>query len=327
MVKKVLVTGAGGFIGYHLCRGLVDQRHKVIGVDFHFQEEIAHGPQNNFLPVVSDFRNWDLMEELLEKVEVVFHLASAHLRISLPESEYWDINVHSLRPLLELAQRRGVERFVHVSSVGLYGNLETWPANEESPCEPQSVYGMTKLAGEAEVLKYSENNDFPVVIIRPAWVYGPYCPRTLKIYRTLRKGRFIMIGNGENLRHPLYINDMVDSFRIAMERNEAVGEVFVIAGEEAITTNNLIESFCTVMKLPKPRLRIPYSLGVAIASTCEAFWGLAGKEPPISRRSLEFFDTNNAFDITKAKRLLGFVPKFSFQDGLHKSRDWLVNHE
>jgi nucleoside-diphosphate-sugar epimerase len=267
------------------------------------------------------------MRELLTGVNVVFHLASAHLQISLPESEYWDVNVHSLPHLLELAQQRGVERFVHVSSVGLYGNLKNLPADEESECEPQSIYGETKLAGEAEVLRCSKENNFPVVIIRPAWVYGPYCPRTLKIYRTLRKGMFIMIGNGENFRHPLYITDMLDSFRLAMERDEAVGEVFVIAGEEAITTNKLVESFCTIMKLRQPRLRIPYSLGVAMASACEVFWGLAGKEPPISRRSLEFFDTNNAFDITKGKRLLGFLPKFSFQNGLYKTRDWLVNNE
>ncbi|NIV14933.1 MAG: NAD-dependent epimerase/dehydratase family protein, partial [Aliifodinibius sp.] len=66
--------------------------------------------------------------------------------------------------------------------VGVYGNLENWPANEESECLPQSIYGETKLAGEREVKKFSEETGFPVVIIRPAWVYGPGCPRTLKIY-------------------------------------------------------------------------------------------------------------------------------------------------
>ena len=121
-----------------------------------------------------------------------------------------------------------VSRFVHVSSVAVYGNLKQLPANEKTPCKPQSVYGDTKLAGEAAVRKFWEETGFPVVIIRPAWVYGAYCPRTLKIYRALRKGRFVTIGNGENLRHPLYIADMIEALRLAMEAESAVGELFII---------------------------------------------------------------------------------------------------
>ena len=146
MDKNVLVTGAGGFIGQHLCDDLAARGHSVIGVDLRYPEESIKGNQKRFRRETVDFRNWDVMRELLTGVNVVFHLASAHLQISLPESEYWDVNVHSLPHLLELAQQRGVERFVHVSSVGLYGNLKNLPADEESECEPQSIYGETKLA-------------------------------------------------------------------------------------------------------------------------------------------------------------------------------------
>jgi nucleoside-diphosphate-sugar epimerase len=322
-MEKILVTGAGGFIGYNLCKHLAKQGQSVIGVDRHYPEEAAEEGHSQFQPEVSDFRNWEQMKEWLNGVDVVIHLASAHLQISLDQKEYWDINVHSLRPLLDLALRSRVRRFVHVSSVGAYGNLKQLPANEETICEPQSIYGETKVAGETEVRKFSEETGFPVVIIRPAWVYGPYCPRTLKIYKALRKGRFIMIGNGENLRHPLYISDMIEAFRLAMEVDSAVGELFVIAGQTAITTNELVESFCTVMDLPAPKIRIPYWLGATMAWGIESVFSLARIEPPMSRRTLEFFDTDNAFDITKARRLLGFEPKFSFEDGLKDSLEWL----
>jgi nucleoside-diphosphate-sugar epimerase len=112
------------------------------------------------LAVTGDFREKERMEELLRGVDVVFHLASAHLQVSLKESEYWDINVHSLPALLELARRSGVQRFVHCSSVGTFGNLSQWPANEESLCRPQSIYGETKLAGEDAVLKFYERPGF-----------------------------------------------------------------------------------------------------------------------------------------------------------------------
>jgi nucleoside-diphosphate-sugar epimerase len=321
--KKILVTGAGGFIGFHLSNVLARKSHTVIGVDLHYPRDSKEECQNGFRAVTSDFRNWDLLKELLRNVDVIFHLASAHLQISLPVSEYCDINVNSLRPLMNLAHQSGVQRFVHVSSVGVYGDLETWPADENSPCFPQSVYGKTKLAGETEVAVFGHETGFPTVILRPAWVYGPGCPRTLKIYRTLRKGRFVMIGGGRNLRHPLYIEDMLSSFSLAMESDSAVGETFVIGGERAITTAELVEAFCKIFSLPRPQINIPMGIGKMIASGSEIFFGLFGKEPPISKRSLEFFHTNNSFNISKARERLGFVPRYTFEQGLAESQQWL----
>ena len=322
-MEKILVTGAGGFIGYNLCKYLADKGHRVIGVDLHYPEQLSKEHRARFQPQVGDFRDSERMKEWLSGVDVIFHLASLHLQISADQENYWNINVHSLRPLLDLSIQSGARRFIHVSSVGVYGNLKQLPANEETTCKPQSIYGVTKLAGEAEVRKFSKETGFPVVIIRPAWVYGPYCPRTLKIYKALRKGRFVMIGNGKNLRHPLYISDMVEAFQLVMEDNAAVGESFIIAGKEAITTNQLVENFSKVMEFSPPNIRIPHWFGTAMAWGIEWVFGLVRIEPPMSRRTLEFFDTNNAFDITKARKLLGFEPKFSFEDGLQDCLEWL----
>jgi len=322
-MKKILVTGAGGFIGFNLCNHLAREGYRVIGVDLHYPEEVSRQHHPRFQAQVGDFRNHSLMKGCLSGVDTVFHLAAIHLQISSDQSAYWDINVHSLGSLLDLAAQNQVRRFVHVSSAGVYGNLEQLPADEETPCRPQSIYGETKLAGEDKVREFSEESGFPVVIIRPAWVYGPYCPRTLKIYKTLRKGRFVMIGDGENLRHPLYIADMIEAFCLAMKVDTAVGELFVVGGQEAITTNELLKAFCRVMNFTPPKIHIPYWLGAAMAWAAESVFGLAKIEPPLSRRTLEFFDTNNAFNITKARRLLGFDPKFTFENGLKDSTDWL----
>ena len=321
-----MITGAGGFIGYHLSKDLVARGYNVIGVDLHYHPETEKSRYNGFRPEVCDFRDWERMKELLSGVNAVFHLASAHLQISLPKSEYWDINVNSLRPLMKLAHEKGVQRFVHVSSVGVYGDLQTLPADEETQCKPQSIYGETKLEGEAEVAKFSEETGLATVILRPAWVYGPRCPRTLKIYKFLRKGRFAMIGNGKNLRHPLYIADMLSASRLAMASDSAVGETFIIGGDSPITTKELIKGFCKVFEIPEPKIRIPLVLGIAIASITEMLFWLTRKEPPISRRTLEFFNTQNAYDISKAKERLGYSPKFSFEDGLKNSRSWCIQN-
>jgi nucleoside-diphosphate-sugar epimerase len=118
---------------------------------------------------------------------------------------------------------------------------------------------------------------------------------------------------------------MLQAFYLAMERDAAVGELLVIGGGRAITTRELVDTFSTVLATPKPSIQIPYWLGAAIASSAETIFGLARMEPPLSRRTLEFFDTNNAFDISKAKEILGFNPGFSFADGLQESKTWLVS--
>jgi nucleoside-diphosphate-sugar epimerase len=303
--KTILVTGAGGFIGQHLSRELAAKGNTVIGVDLNYPKGHSGRILHNFKAISSDFRNMDLMRELLNDVEVVFHLASAHLQINLPESEYWDINVHSLRPFLELADQSRVKRFVHVSTTGVYGNLDNWPADEETACEPQNIYGKTKMAAETEAQKYYEETKFPIVIL---------------IYKTLQSGHFVMIGKGNNLRHPIYIQDMLSALILAMEAESAVGETFIIGGKQTYTTSELVGIFSKELDLPKPRIRLPMCLGQLIAVGSEKLFRLSKKEPPLSRRSLEFFNTNNSFDITKAKKILGFNPMFPLTEGIKETQ-------
>lgn len=324
-MKNVVVTGAGGFIGHNLVHYLHERGYTVSGIDIHeAQFPVYRDPADRYRFTKGDFRDKVLMRGLCAEADAIIHLASAHLQTSLDDSDYWAVNVHSLQPLMQVAQQCGVRRFVHVSSVGTYGNLAQWPANEDSETHPQSIYGETKLAGEEQVAEYSANNDFDTVILRPAWVYGKGCPRTLKLYRALKKRQFVIIGDGNNMRHPIYIDDAVEALRLAMEEDTAIGKLMILGGERAVTTNELVESFCETLNLSRPLLRIPYWTGRVLAAAAETLFAVAGREPPISRRTLEFFDTNNSFDISRSKQLLNFKPAFSLREGLADAREWLV---
>jgi nucleoside-diphosphate-sugar epimerase len=325
-MDKVLVTGAGGFIGFNLVNHLARHGHNVIGVDFQFPDNQPSHHNEMFRKVVGDFRDWDSMKIMLEGVRVVFHLAAAHLQINMAEKEYWDINVNSLSPLLELANQKGVQRFIHVSSVGVYGKLNQLPADENTSCYPQSIYGETKLTGENEVIRYQQETEFPVVILRPAWVYGTYCPRTLKLCKALSRGRFIKIGRCENYRHPIYIKDMIKAFMLAMESQRAIGETIIVAGQKPVTTNELVDGFCRILNYKKPGVRIPYWTGLIMASFVEKSCGIFKIEPPISTRTLEFFNTNNAFETKKAKDILDFTAAYSFEKGIEDCKQWILDH-
>ena len=322
-VCRYVVTGAGGFIGYQLANALAAQGHSVVGVDLHFPDAAGPVGPPRFSPVTTDFRNTPRMKAVLHGTQVLFHLASAHLQVSLPAAEYWDVNVHSVPRLLELARQAGVSRCVHTSSVGVFGDVGSMPATEETVPRPQSVYGETKLAGEEAALDYGRDHRLDLVVLRPAWVYGPGCPRTEKLCRALRKRRFVMIGAGDNLRHPIYIEDMIEAFRLAAVCPEAVGKTLIIAGERAVTTRELVDGFCTTFGFPPPPLRIPYGAAMTVAYCTERLCSLFGSEPPFSRRTLEFFDTNNAFDISRARAILGFTPRYPLLAGLSAMRQWI----
>ncbi len=314
--RRCLVTGAGGFIGLNLANHLADAGWRVTGIDLHYPDSAGPPHIQRFEAVVGDFRNHVLMDRLLDGVHTVFHLAAAHLDQSTDDRIYWDVNAHSLPDLVQLAARRGVKRWVHISSVGVYGRLAQCPANEQTPPRPQSIYGRTKLAGEEAVLEAGRRVGTDVVVLRPSWVFGPGCPRTAKIRRLLKRRRFVMIGRGRNLRHPLYIADLMTACELAASSHNAVGRTLLIAGPRAMPCHELIETFCEVYGLPRPRLRVPYSLGYGLALLCEGLCRPLGKNPPISRRSLEFFDTDNAFDTTQARHVLGFEPRSSLRQGL-----------
>lgn len=324
--ENVLVTGAGGFIGSHLVDDQLARGRTVVALDLNLDRlnHAATNPRCKMVP--GDIRDATLLQEVIAGIDVVFHLASAHLEVNKPASYFEEINIAAVERLLEISRRHNVKRFVHCSSVGVYGSLRELPANEEAPCHPDIPYEETKLAGERRIRQFAKSNDFSFVILRPAWVYGPRCPRTLKLFRSIKKKHFFLVGNGQNLRHPIYVSDMVDAFELAATKNGIDGETFVLASDEPIELRYLVEEIAKVERVTLPPLNVPLSLMKVICAAVEGTFRLSGKEPPISRRSLKFFTESSAFNIAKAKKFLGYNPKVGLNEGLGETYRFYVDN-
>lgn len=189
------------------------------------------------------------------------------------------------------------------------------PADEESPCRPELAYERTKLAGEEAVRAAIRDHGFPAVILRPVWVYGPGCPRTDKLFRAVRKGLFPLAGRGDALRHCIYIRDMLEAFDRAAVAPEAMGEVIIVGDELPATVRSLVEEIAGLVGSRPPR-SIPLPALRLAAGLSELVFRLLDREPPISRRSIKFYTNNTAFDISKARRVLGWSPRYDFRTGL-----------
>jgi nucleoside-diphosphate-sugar epimerase len=203
--------------------------------------------------------------------------------------------------------------------VGVIGDVENPPADETTECNPTNIYERTKLEGEREAKAYFERTSFPVVVMRPAWVYGPRDPRTAKLMRTISKGRFFFFGDGQNMRHPVYISDAVKGLELCASAEGVNGEVFIIAGENTVEVSELAKVMSEALGVRPPKLHLPIPLGLLAGYSLEAAFKLMRKQPPFSRRSVDFFLKHNAYDIAKAKRMLGYQPQIDLRTGMQKT--------
>ncbi|MBW2541919.1 MAG: NAD-dependent epimerase/dehydratase family protein [Deltaproteobacteria bacterium] len=309
-LPSVLVTGAGGFIGRHLTRALLERGHPTTALDPHLPPAA-----NGLRGIAASIADAGARLEALESIDTVFHLAACHLGVRTPPEEFERINVQAAAALARDSAAAGVRRFVHCSSVGVYGRIAHPPADEETPCHPNLVYERSKLAGEQAVLAAASETGLDTIVLRPAWVYGPGCPRTEKLFGAIGKGRFIVAGSGQSKRHCIYISDMVEAFLLAARIDAAVGKTIIIGDAAAVSIRQLVDEIARLTGA-RPPLRVPLVLFHAVASMAEIAFKPLGTEPPISRRTLEFFTSNTSFRIDRAREVLGFEPRFDLAAGL-----------
>jgi len=312
-----LVTGAGGFIGSHFVPYLAERGWWVRAIDVHEAPAGVVGPNVEYR--VQDIRDVRQLAAALEGIDYVFNLASVHLDVHASFEEFEAVNVNALETLVELCSLAHVRRLIQVSSVGVYGHVASPPANEAAPLNPQNDYERTKMAGEDAARRTAARTGMDIVVIRPSWVYGTGCPRTLKLIRSLRNGKFFYIGPGRNLRHPIYIDDLLDALVLAARAgSEVAGQTFNVAGPRWMTVEEMVGQFASAIHVRPPSLHAPRWLGLAVGWTAEQVSALVGAEPPMSRRTLVFFENDNAFDIGAARQALGFEPKVDLPNGVRQ---------
>jgi nucleoside-diphosphate-sugar epimerase len=322
---RVLITGAGGFIGSHLVDSQLEHGHEVRAVDLHL-DRLRHQAAHPHLEAIhGDIRDGQTVQKLVEGIDIVYHLASAHLDVNLSDEHYRQVNVAATLSLLEAARQEGVTRFVHCSSVGVIGDVEYPPADETTECHPVNIYERTKLEGEKAALDFAHRTGFPVVVVRPAWVYGPRCPRTAKLFRAISKGHFPIFGTGRNMRHPVYITDAIRGLELCAKTPDIEGEVFIIAGELPVESKELVRAIRQQLNVRAPQIYLPIFLGRAAGVALELTFRLIGRQSPFSRRSMDFFLKQNAYTICKARSRLNYQPQVDLLTGTRETIQSITN--
>jgi len=254
----------------------------------------------------------------MEGVDLVFHLAAAQHEMHVPDAHFRTVNVEGTRNVLESALRQGVRRVVHGSTIGVYGSADG-VIDEDTPCRPDNIYGVTKAEGERLALSYRDRIE--VVAARIPEIYGPGDRRLLKLFRAIERRRFVNIGPGTNLHHPMYVDDLTAALLALAQHPEAPGQVFLLAGKEAVTTNAMVAAVAAAVAAPAPRARLPLAPLLGVATLMELTLRPLGVQPPLHRRRMDFFRKSFSLRPTRAAAL-GITPRTGFREGARATAAW-----
>jgi dihydroflavonol-4-reductase len=317
--STILVTGANGFTGGRLARRLAADGRRVRGLVRKPADAEALRPAG-VEPALGDLGDAASLEAACRDVATVYHVAALYRQEGDPK-RFFEVNVDGTRRLLEAAERAGVGRFVHCSTVGVHGDVKTPPADETAPFAPADHYQVSKLEGERVVRSFMEAG-LPVSIFRPAPIYGPGDLRLLKMFRAVKRRRFPMIGTGKPYYHMVYIDDLVDGIRLCGERDEARGETFILAGPDYGSLEELVRIIADQFEVEPLPFHVPVGPVKTAGALCEAICRPFGIDPPLHRRRVSFFEKSRAFDSSKARRELGYDPKVPVREGVRRTAEW-----
>jgi len=256
----------------------------------------------------------------LQGFEVVFHLAAAQHEMNVPDQKFWDVNVKGTKNILEASAKAGIRRFIHGSTIGVYGAALDGMLDEGSAIQPDNIYGITKLEGEKAVFSFRQQ--LPVTVVRISETYGPGDHRLLKLFKAIKKKAFFMIGPGTNRHHLIYIDDLCEALLSAATTQGAEGELFVLAGKEVVTSEEMVAIIAATLGTKTWRLHAPLYPVMALATVLERTLRPMNIQPPLYRRRLDFFKKSFVFSQTKTLKVLGFTPCVGFREGVRATADW-----
>lgn len=309
---KILVTGAAGFIGSHLAERLSDLDHEVIGLDCFTDYYSPQLKQLNAadlaekgIPIYKLDLFSDDLTTAVNDVDFIFHLAAQPgISATTPYKTYVRNNLHATYNLIEAAKKQtSLKCFVNIATSSIYGKYAT--SSEETPPQPTSHYGVTKLAAEQLVLSYQREKRFPACSLRIFSVLGPR-ERPEKLYTKLIRAMLLdepfplFEGSLDHSRSYTAVPDIVDGFVAVLNQPEkAIGEIFNIGSDKEITTRE----------------------GIAIVEK------IMGKEATFDMKPKRPGDQlHTRADIEKAQRILGYKPTVNLEDILRAQVNWYTEN-
>ena len=310
-----LVTGALGFIGRAVCDRLVADGHAVRGVDLHAD------PDRHV--VAGDITQPGLWEQEADGAQLVIHTAAiVSMRSDL--DEIWRVNTAGTRRVVAAAAAGGAQRFVHLSSVTVFGNAFPDGVDETHPVRLTGVpYADAKIASEQVVLQAHAAGEIPATVVRPGDVYGPGSkPWVLTPLYEMRRGRMRLPAGGLAIHSPIYIDDLVEGIARAAGTPEAAGQVITLSGGVGVTTGDYFGALARMLGKPA----VPTAPTRALRTGAGVLAGIErarGHRTEMNPAAVDYLTRTGTYGIERARAMLGWEPKVDLAEGMRRTEAWL----
>jgi nucleoside-diphosphate-sugar epimerase len=320
--RTIFITGATGLVGGHAAEAAIERGHRVRAL-VRPSSDTRWLDQWGVEKVPGDLEDTQALRKGVEGADWVFNCA-AKVGDWGTLAEFRRLNVEALKLLLDAALEAGVERFVHVSSLGVYEGRDHHGTDETVPPAANSLdaYTRSKTEAEALVLKYHAERGLPAAIVRPGFIYGERDRTVLpKLLANLRRGTFAYFGSGQQVLNCIYVKNLVEGIFLAAEHPAAIGDVFNLTDGEPVSKVRFVSRVAELAGLRPPRRHIPLKLAKILATVVEGGAKLRGaKNPPlINKARYKFLGLNLDYSIEKARRVLGYDPPFRFEQAIERA--------
>jgi nucleoside-diphosphate-sugar epimerase len=312
---RVFITGRLGFIGGALAERLRALGAEVRGVDLRAEPDLD--------VVAGDVAAPGAWQDHAAGCDLVIHTAAV---VSLRSSgaAFWHTNVRGTRHALEAAIRGGAGRFVHLSSVTVFGFDFPDGVDERHPVRPNGVpYIDTKVASEQVVLQAHAEGELACTVVRPGDVWGPRSrPWTVIPVEELRRRRFALPGMGRGIFSPLYIDNLVEGIVLAATRDEGSGRVFTLTDGAGISNSDFFDHYARMLGrrrapvAPTPLVRALASVGSVL-----------DREGEVTPNAIDYLTRRGTYSIERARSALGYEPAVGLEEGMARTERWLRDND
>lgn len=327
-VKKIFITGATGFIGYNLAKSMIKKGYQVKAL-VRSPDKADKLKELKIEIVKGDLSDKGLLTNAISDAEAVFHLAGTLGGFGIPNEVYFKTHVLGTRNILDVCWNLpNLKQFIFCSTIGVLGPCKDRPFSEKQVYNPTNVYERTKTEAEKLVVD-AVKQGLPTTVVRPGLVYGPYDLHVLQMFKAIRNKRFFLIGKGKNTIHPVYIEDLIQGFLLTLNNPKAIGQIYNIAGEKTVESRHFFQVIADNIGAKLPKYRIPIWVAGLVLYPLIFSAKIFRFQPILTKSRLRFFINNRGCSIDKAKRKLGYQPKFSLEQGIkltaqfYKEKDYL----
>jgi nucleoside-diphosphate-sugar epimerase len=312
---RVFITGASGFIGRALCERYAADGHEVRGCDL-----VADPDRNVVSGDVAEPGPW---QDHAAGCELVIHTAAnVSLRLERRE-QMWRANVLGTANAVEAAERAGAQRFVHFSSVTVFGLEFPDDVDERYPVHNTFIpYPDTKIASEQVVLQAHLDGRVPCTVVRPGDVYGPRSRAwALVPAELMRRRRFMLPGWGKGIHSPVFIDNLVDGVALAAASSGAAGQVFTLSDGIGVPCREFFEPYAKLIGRRLVALPTPVVLGAA--AVAQRLARFESGDNDVNPEATRYMLRRGTYSIEKARRVLGWEPRVGLHVGLERTIGWL----